>query len=77
LRVPLVGIEAQAERWALFKVLYAARGSPVSTGFLVEEEETFAGIRGNGRDATGHVRQAGGDSRLKLRRRGCSGVGGK
>jgi len=25
----------------------------------------------------GHVRQAGGDSRLKLRRCGCSGVGGK
>ena len=25
----------------------------------------------------GHVRQAGGDSRLKLRRRGCSGVGKK
>ena len=25
----------------------------------------------------GHVRQAGGDSRLKLRHRGCSGFGGK
>jgi hypothetical protein len=28
-------------------------------------------------ESIGHVRQAGGDSRLKLRRRGCSGVGGK
>jgi len=27
--------------------------------------------------SAGHVRQAGGDSRVKLRRRGCSGVGGK
>ena len=27
--------------------------------------------------AVGHVRQAGGDSRLKLRRRGYSGAGGK
>ena len=28
-------------------------------------------------DFGGHVRQAGGDSRLKLRRRGCGGVGEK